>query len=73
MWLKSLRSKLTSTTYTYACTVWNDANFLKGNGKNEKYKQDVWRPLAFVSGERDTNKTYFRPNIVWQGMKLHLL
>ena len=38
----------------------------------KKYKQDVWRPLAFVSGERDTNKTYFRPNIVWQGMKLHL-
>ena len=40
--------------------------------KMKKYKQDVWRPLAFVSGERDTNKTYFRPNIVWQGMKLHL-
>ena len=27
---------------------------LKDLGENEKYKQDVWRPLDFVSGEPDT-------------------
>ena len=33
------------------------------------YKQDVWRPLAFLSGERDTNKVFYRPNIFWRGIK----